>query len=447
MSLTSKPLWTQGMFVKPQHFQQHDRWLEHMLEVRVAGLVPNGWGVRAMEIDPALLKLGQIALARFVGILPDGTVASMPDSGALPPARKVPPTLKNARVMLAIPARQQDLAELAAPGAPLGRFQAVDHAVRDAAAPEREPFDIRIGHLNATLLFEGEPTDGLVTLAIACISEVSPTGTVVLSETFIPPCLDAMASPRLMHVLHEVHGLVHNRAEALAERADPSRMSADSAGLMDVIALLMMNGTDAVLHHLAQLPGCHPEELFRELVRLVGELATFDGHRRRAPAVPPYRHDDLEGCFEPLLGILRRALNVIIERNVVPLPLQERGYGIRTATITDRSIFSGGRFILVVSAGIPHEALRAQFPVTTKIASVEQIRDLVNLQLPGIPLRALPVAPRELPYLQGALYFELEQGHDLWRSLARSAAFAFHVSGDYPDLHMEFWAIRAGQPS
>ncbi|WP_341988642.1 type VI secretion system baseplate subunit TssK [Azorhizobium sp. AG788] len=446
MSLTSKPLWTEGMFVKPQHFQQHDRWLEHALEARVRGLAPFGWGLRHLEIDQEMLRLGQIVVSRCLAVLPDGTTLDIPGQMPPPPPRRVPPGLKEARVFIAVPARARDGAEIVEPGAAQRRFRAAEHAVRDTSAPDREPVEIRVGRLNVGLLFEGEPQDDLIALPVARIAEMEPAGSVVLSPTHIPPCLDYQASTRLVQVLNEVHGLVHNRAEALAERADPSRMAADSAGLLDVLVLRVMNGADAVLHHLSHLPGCHPEVLFREMVRLVGDLSTFDTQHRRVPHLPPYVHDDLETGLEPLLAALRQALNVVIERNVVPLPLQERGYGIRTATILDRTIFSGGRFILVASAGIPHETLRTQLPATTKVGSIEQIRDLVNLQLPGIPLRSLPVAPRELPYLQGAVYFELDQGVELWRSLARSAAFAFHVSGDYPDLHMEFWAIRAGQP-
>lgn len=48
--------------------------------------------------------------------------------------------------------------------------------------------------------------------------------------------------------------------------------------------------------------------------------------------------------------------------------------------------------------------------------------------------------------MQGAVYFELDRTGELWRGLVRSAAFAFHVSGDYPDLHLEFWAIRGKRP-
>lgn len=445
MSVTSKPLWTEGMFVKPQHFQQHDRWLEHLVEARVAGLAPHAWGLRAIAIDEQLLRLGQFALTRCEAVLPDGCVIDIPGQMPPPPPRRVPPTQKQALVYLAVPARARDAAEITEPGAGTRRYNAVQQPLRDTSAPDREPTEIRLGHLNASLVLEGEPMDGLVLLPVARIAEATAAGEVKLSPAYVPPCLDYQASARLAEVLGEVHSLVHARAEALAERTDPTRMAADSAGLIDMLLLRVMNSAESVLHHLARLPGTHPETLFRELVRLAGDLSTFNSQSRRAPALPAYAHDDVEGSLEPVLLVLRQALNLVIERNVVPLPLQERGYGISTAAINDRTLFSGGRFVLVVSAGIPHEVLRAQFPATTKIGSVEQIRDLVNLQLPGIPLRSLPVAPRELPYLQGAVYFELDQSHELWRTLTRSAAFAFHVSGGYPDLHMEFWAIRAAQ--
>jgi type VI secretion system protein ImpJ len=73
---------------------------------------------------------------------------------------------------------------------------------------------------------------------------------------------------------------------------------------------------------------------------------------------------------------------------------------------------------------------------------VEKIRDLVNLQLPGIGLRPLPVAPRQLPFLAGYTYFELDRGSEYWQQLINSAGFAMHVAGNFPGLQMRFWAIR-----
>jgi type VI secretion system protein ImpJ len=62
--------------------------------------------------------------------------------------------------------------------------------------------------------------------------------------------------------------------------------------------------------------------------------------------------------------------------------------------------------------------------------------------LPGIVLRALPVAPRQLPFHAGYTYFELDDKSDAWASLGSSAGMALHVAGEFPGLAMECWAIR-----
>ncbi len=93
---------------------------------------------------------------------------------------------------------------------------------------------------------------------------------------------------------------------------------------------------------------------------------------------------------------------------------------------------------------MPGEALRSRFPTQVKIGPVERIRDLVTLQLPGVILHPLPVAPRQIPFHTGASYFELEtRNSDLWRQLEKSGGVAMHIAGEFPGLELAFWAIRS----
>lgn len=71
-----------------------------------------------------------------------------------------------------------------------------------------------------------------------------------------------------------------------------------------------------------------------------------------------------------------------------------------------------------------------------------KIRNMVSVQIPGIPLRALMVAPRQLPYHSGFSYFELDKSGQAWTEMAAAGAVALHVSGSFPDLNMQLWAIR-----
>ena len=442
MSLISKLLWTEGLLVRPQHFQQHDRWIEHLLEGRVGGLRHNGWGIRAMTLEHNLLALGKLALTGLTGVMPDGTVIDLPADGPLPEPRQLPPTLRNVLVKIAVPVRPRDGAETSADPAVYRRFVGTDQPVRDTTAPDRPTVALRVGRLNARIILDGESEDDCVTMPIARIKEIEPNGAAVLASTYIPPCLDAHAAERLMSLVNEARSLMKSRADALAVRSDMSRIASDAAGVIDLLSLAIINGQESHFELFATTPGIHPAEIFQAMRQLVAQLATFSEGRRAPVDLPAYRHDDIEASLAPLLDRLREFLVVVIERNAVPLELQQRGYGIVTSMVADRTLFQDSRFILTVSASLSAEVLRSQLPSQMKIGPVEKIRDLVNLQLPGVPVTALPVAPPELPFLQNAVYFELDQRAELWRDLPRSSAFAMHVSGEYPDFHMEFWAIR-----
>jgi len=144
----------------------------------------------------------------------------------------------------------------------------------------------------------------------------------------------------------------------------------------------------------------------------------------------------------PVMTTLRQCLSMVYEQTAVSLALVEKKYGIRVAEIADRSLLGTASFVLAARADVPEDALRSHLPAQIKIGPVERIRQLVNAAMPGITLKPLPVAPRQIPYHAGYTYFELEKQSDFWKELQHSGGFALHVGGDFPGLELEFWAIR-----
>ena len=51
MSWYSKVAWMEGLFLRPHHLQQSDRYLEHLIENRVRHITPYPWGFSRLEID------------------------------------------------------------------------------------------------------------------------------------------------------------------------------------------------------------------------------------------------------------------------------------------------------------------------------------------------------------------------------------------------------------
>ncbi len=132
----------------------------------------------------------------------------------------------------------------------------------------------------------------------------------------------------------------------------------------------------------------------------------------------------------------------MLEETAVPIPLQERKFGIRVGPISDSTLVTDATWVLAIKAQMPAETLRRSFPSLCKIGPVERIRELITVALPGIAVRALPVAPRQLPYYAGTSYFELDRSTPYWAALAQSGGIAIHVTGDLPGLEIECWAIR-----
>ena len=133
------------------------------------------------------------------------------------------------------------------------------------------------------------------------------------------------------------------------------------------------------------------------------------------------------------MAALRQSLSAVLEQTAIPIPLQERKYGIRVGVIQDRSLLTNAQFVLAVRADMKTETLRRQFPNHIKIGPVEQIRELVNVALPGIAIRPLPVAPR-IPYHAGVTYFELDRSSKYWKGLSNPAAWRSIWPAIFPRL-------------
>jgi type VI secretion system protein ImpJ len=304
-----------------------------------------------------------------------------------------------------------------------------------------QPAALQVARLRLRILLETDDRDGYQCLPLARIVEVTADRRVVLDEGWIPPALTCAAAPPLAALAVELAGILNQRGEALAGRltAVTTRSNTEVA---DFLLLQAINGWQALLAHFADGGTPHPETLYCALLQMAGQLATFTNPSRRAASYPAYRHADLQRSFAPVVADIRRSLSAVLEQTAIRIPLQERRHGVRVGAIADRSLLASASFVLVVKADMPAETLRRAFPGSVKIGAVEHIRELVNVALPGIAVTPLPVAPRQMPFVAGALYFELDRNSPHWAQMKSSGGFALHVSGDFPDLDLDLWSVR-----
>jgi type VI secretion system protein ImpJ len=443
MSANNRVVWSEGLFLQPQHFQQQDRYLERYVESRCQALIPHSWGFTEIEIERDYLKIGKFGLRRAVGVYPDGTPVRMPDDDPLPDPIDIASSARDQLIHLAVPLRRSDSLDVdrTGNGDELARHALKQWEARDATSASGNPALLEVSGVRSRFLLASEVTQAYACLPLAHLVECRPDKQVVLDEGFMPTVLYARASARLSTFITELLGLLHQRGEALGGRVAATGRGG-SAEIADFLLLQAVNRFEPLIAHYAETAAVHPEELFRVFVSAAGELATFTTPSKRPPALPGYRHERLRESFEPVMAALRGSLSAVLEQRAIPIPIQAKKYGISVATVTDRSLFTTAVFVLAARADMPAEELRQRFPSQLKIGPVEKIRELVNLQLKGVPVHPMPVAPRQIPFHAGFVYFELDQSHELWGQLQSSGGVAFHLPEIFPGLGLEFWAIR-----
>ena len=443
MSWRSRVVWSQGMFLQPHHFQQEARHVEHLIDIRIRAAQPHAWGFFELVLDEGALALGRLGIVRAQGILPDGAPFMIPQYDAAPTALDVPADTKDELVGLAVPLARPGVTEVDfgdSTNAELRRWRVVDEELRDHTHASDDPEPVQTAVPNLRLLRARDATEGFTLLGIAHVLERRSDRQLVLDRGYIAPQVRIDATGQLSTTASLLHGLVQQRARALAARM--GQLGHGVSELADFLMLQTLNRVEPVLRQYALGPHVHPREFHLVCAQLASELATFGAESRHGAEYPLYAHDDLRASFAPVIEDLRRFLSTVLERNALQIELVDRGYGVRTAVIPDPELARSASFVLAVNANLPAEQLRQRFPTQSKLGPAERIRDLVNLALPGLGIRSLPVAPRQLPFHAGFHYFELERSGELWKQVERNGSLALHVAGDFPGLELEFWAIR-----
>lgn len=443
MSAHNRVVWSEGLFLQPQHFQQQDRYLERYVESRCQSLIPHSWGFTEIEIERDFLKIGKFGLRRAAGVFPDGTPVQMPADDPLPEPIEIGAQTRDQIIHLAVPLRRGDAVDVDRSGNSddLARHALRQWEARDVTSSSGGSAPLEVSAVRSRLLLSSEVTPAYACLPLAHLVECRSDKQVVLDDSFMPTVLHARAATRLATFITELLGLLHQRGEALAGRVSATSRGG-AAEIADFLLLQAVNRYEPLFAHYAESGALHPEELFRVCVAAAGELATFTHASKRPPSLPPYRHEQLRESFEPVIAALRASLSAVLEQRAIPIPIEEKKFGIRVATVADRGLYSTAVFVLAARADMPAEEMRRRFPAQLKIAPVEKIRELVNLQLKGVPVHPMPVAPRQIPFHAGFVYFELDQTHELWAQLQTSGGVALFVGGEFPGLALEFWAIR-----
>ncbi len=438
-----RPLWTDGAFLAPQQFQQQARWDAWVADSVARMSIASPWGVVDVAFDQGALVVSRLHPVKMVVRFADGTMFDSEQADNLPPAVDLNELdgRSHVDVVLALPLLNASGGNLdeGGEGERPRRWKREWISVQELAGYERT--ELAVLRNAATLRFAHQENDAWLTCPVARLVR-NAQGIWEFDNTFIPPMLTMSASPWLLGAVTELLHRVRARRQRLMNmrRESNARMADFAVADVSLFWLLnSLNSAEPVLRELLQNPGRHPELLWRELARLAGGLLTFS-LERDGDAIPLYRHEAPEHVFPPLVTLLFELLETGLPSRVITIDLTREGSFWR-GDLHDSRLREDADFYLSVRSSLPAHLLQTQFPLLCKAGSREEVADVVNVALSGVPLKPLSHVPAAIPLRLENQYFALDVATAAGKSMLDAGNCAFYVPGSLGEVQLELFAV------
>jgi type VI secretion system protein ImpJ len=296
---------------------------------------------------------------------------------------------------------------------------------------------------NFKIIFDDELRDGFTSMKIAELQR-TPTGQLKVADDYIPPILKISANDWLTAMVRQVVEILITKGASLAEQRRQANASLADFTTSEVAVFWLLhtiNNSIPIVSHFFRSPILHPERLYEEMVRLIGQLMTFSIEMQPKDIVK-YDHDDLHFTFSNLSAQLKELLETVIPSRCVAIPLEKTRDTLYVGRIDDERLIKEAGFFLAVRAQMPEAKLIEGVPRVVKIASRDVIDSVIGSALPGVVLTLASPPPAPIPTRVGFKYFQLDNIGPYWNGIAGSKVISVYVPNDIPDEKLELYAVK-----
>lgn len=434
-------IWSEGMFLKQQHFQQQNRYYESLINNKTTQIHKNHWGIERLEFDEELLQLGKLQLNYAKGIFKDGTCFKAPLYDLLPQAVNITIEDKGSSLYLGISIRNhQDPSVDLDNNHKTIRFYSDYIKVRDDTTAANKDDEIQISKLNIQLLTDKDDREPYHCIKVGKVDDVDPNGKIKLCRKFIAACMTLHDSDELIKLTKGILSLLEQQAQMLSRRCS-SNDNNPQAQISDFMLLQLINRYNAELKFLYS-QSTHPQDLYLLCSKLTAEVSTYTTDTRKPDPIKDYNHNAMDESFNGLSQTVRRHLDVVLEQHAKRIDLTRHQHGVWTTESITSDQLESCNIILCVKHEKNSLADGRNLENFIKIASLKSIENIVKRALPGVSMLSLTSAPRQLPHFANARYFMVNTNETYWNEIVEQKNISVHISGGYHELDIELWAIK-----
>jgi len=444
----AKVLWGEGLFLRPQHFQQQDAYHEAQVRQALLTAQPFAWGLRTLDIDSDALASGTLRIERIDAVLPNGERYTAPEEDRLP----APMTLDRLELgegATTIHLAVQHVRPHGGNASPEGNLdESTRYLIDNRETPDlfTDAADAPLPMLVKTsaLKTSSDATDAYLTVPLLRIRK-TPANGYEKDPRFLPPSLTLNGAPLLQLQLRRLLDALQAKINALyGFHREPSKHIIEfrSGDVASFWLLHTASSAFAALSHLHQNPVLHPERLFQELLRLAGGLMTFS-KGFTVNDLPAYEHADPGPGFLKLDQMLRELLETVISTRYFSIALSEPKPAFHMGRLESEKIDEDTAFYLSIQAAIPMAQLIESVPLQFKIGAPDDVDKLVLSAMGGVRLEHAAQVPPAIPVKPNATYFALDRRSPLYERMLQAGTITIYIPESFGDLKLELIAVNS----
>ncbi len=447
MSQARRVLWGEGMFLRPQHFQQQDLYLDGRLAHCLTTVQPHPWGLCSLAVDQDALKSGLLRVDQLDLLFQDGTLIRAPQEEPLPLVRNIQeiPNLGVETIIHAcLPSLNAFGGNCVVTDRPEGhpvRFHSDRIQVADLYTRALES-EVTVLRTNLRLMADVENRDGHFCVPILRLVK-NAVGEWTVDHDYVPPSMEIRAAGALSILIRRILDILQVKSQTLTATHRERAHSVVEFGISDVSTFWLLhtvNRNFPLLNHFMRFPQLHPERLYLALAQMAAELLTFSSTLTLVD-IPLYDHSDLTGTFGRLDDMIRTLLDTVISNRYVSIPLEEIRPSFFTGRLDYDYMQEKSDFYLSISSEHPATSIIESIPYKLKIGSPDDVEKILNSALPGVRLIHVTQTPAAIPVRIGNHYFALEKQSTIFENMLKSGSVCIYKPQSLPAMKLELFAV------
>ena len=447
--------WNQGLFLKPQHFQQLE--LQATSVANAFSKIRTGinCGLSKLKIDENALKTNMLVITELECVLSDGTLLIFPGNCTLTPVKldtSNADTLGHISVSIAVSPLLEQASNLTRNNEAIARYQLNDNVVKKDLFDPQESADLTTLDYDCRILLGDQQLKQHNQLICFKVAELMSVGNEYQQDTkFIPQVLTIASSKVLQGYIKSLKQSLMGRFEQLESFNSVNVQAADSSN-HNVGMLMTLNTLAsyiAIFSHFAEMNQSRPADLYLSIRQLIAQLSVFsktisvNGETNNNEySLVPFNEQNLTECFYRATCLTSQLLNELTVDPELLITLVSQGDAKYVAPLTSEFVDGDNRVYLRLRTTNNLEEQLDDLLNYAKLGADGQVDVYLKRSLPGVELSYLSRKPQGIASMTNSYYFVFDRESFQWQKVVELNRLGLIWNNAPKDLIVDLIAVK-----